>query len=591
MQRDTLPKALLHSVEQFGEKPALLVKREKEYKPISYKELGRRVYAFARALHTLGVDAGDRVSILSENCPEWAITDWATISLGAITVPIYPTLTAPQVREILCDSEPKVLVVSDKRQLRKAQEAIQGTDLNIHLIVIDPKEAAETPTFEPMLNQPGELTESQFRERAMAVQPDDVLTFIYTSGTTGEPKGAMLTHHNLISNIEAVLEIIECKPDDLFLSFLPLSHVFERMGGHFLPIYAGLTIAYAESLFTLANDIQTVQPTLMLGVPRFYASVRDRILASVREMPPLRQKLFHRTLELGKIRSQCLREKRPMPFGVSLQYALLDKLVASKIRARVGGRLRFFVSGGAALPKDVAEFFHAFGILILEGYGLTETSPVLTVNPPDAPRFGSVGKPIRGVEIRIAEDGEILAHGPNIMKGYYKKPEATAQAIDPDGWFHTGDVGHFDKDGYLYITDRKKDIIVLANGKNVAPQPIENLLKQSEFIQEAVVFGDEMSAPVALIVPDMERVKAFAREQELDTSHPDALLENDTVQKRFRQEIERVNRELADFQRIKGFRLIAKPFTIESGELTPTLKVKRRVVAEKYSHLLQELAR
>ncbi len=591
MQRDTLPKALLHSVEQFGDKPALLVKKDKEYKPISYAELGRRVYAFARALDTLGVARGDRVAILAENCPEWAITDWATISLGAITVPIYPTLTAPQVQEILCDSEPKVLVVSDKRQLRKVQEALKGSGLNVHLIAIEPDGVGNTPTFEQMLNQPGELTEALFRERVQAVQPDDVLTFIYTSGTTGEPKGAMLTHHNLITNIEAVLEIIEWKPDDLFLSFLPLSHVFERMGGHFLPIYAGLTIAYAESLFTLANDMQTVKPTLMLGVPRFYASVKDRILGSVRDLPPLRQKLFYRTLELGKIHSQCLREGRSVPFMVSLQYALLDKLVAHKIRERVGGKLRYFVSGGAALPKDVAEFFHAFGILIVEGYGLTETSPVLTVNPPRAPRFGSVGKAIRGVELRIAEDGEILARGPNIMKGYYKKPEATAQAIDPDGWFHTGDIGHMDKDGYLYITDRKKDIIVLANGKNVAPQPIENLLKQSELIQEAVVFGDAMSAPVALIVPDMERLKAFAREQELDTSTPKALLESDTIQKRFRQEIEQVNRELADFQRVKGFRLIDTAFTIESGELTPTLKVKRRVVAQKYAHLLQELAR
>ncbi|MFN7017619.1 MAG: AMP-dependent synthetase/ligase, partial [Fimbriimonadales bacterium] len=508
-----------------------------------------------------------------------------------ITVPIYPTLTAPQVLEILSDSEPKVLVVSDAKQLRKAREATQSSSLKPTLIVIDPKNVTDAPSFEQMLNQPGALTESELQATVQASQPDDLITFIYTSGTTGEPKGAMLTHHNLITNIEAVLELIDWQPTDLFLSFLPLSHVFERMGGHFLPIYAGLTIAYAESLFTLANDMQEVKPTLMLGVPRFYASVMDRILASVRQMPPLRQKLFYRMLEVGKVYSRCWREGKPAPLGTKIQHAILDKLVASKIRERVGGRLRYFVSGGAALPKEVAEFFHAFGILILEGYGLTETSPVLTVNPPNAPRFGSVGKPIRGVEIRIAEDGEILARGPNIMKGYYKKPEATAAAIDPDGWFHTGDVGYMDSDGYLYITDRKKDIIVLANGKNVAPQPIENLLKQSELIQEAVVYGDGMSAPVALIVPNMDALREFAKQQELPVADPDALLNHDAVQKRFRQELERVNRELADFQRVKGFRLIAKPFTIESGELTPTLKVKRRVVAEKYAPLLQELSK
>ena len=590
MAVDTLSKAFWRSVEQQGEKPALLVKREKQYCPITYTELGRRVYALARALHELGVRKGDRVSILAENCPEWAITDWATLCLGAITVPIYPTLTAPQVGEILRDSEPKALVVSDKKQRRKACEAVEGTGLNPQMICIEPDSSSETPNFEQMLNQPGTLTESALRALVEASQPDDIVTFIYTSGTTGEPKGAMLTHHNLITNIEAVLELIDWRPDDVFLSFLPLSHVFERMGGHFLPIYAGLTIAYAESLFTLANDMVEVKPTLMLGVPRFYASVMDRILASVRQMPPLRQKLFYRMLEVGKVYAQCWREGRSAPLGVRLQHAVLDKLVAAKIRERVGGRLRYFVSGGAALPKEVAEFFHAFGILIIEGYGLTETSPVLTVNPPRAPRFGSVGKPIRGVEIKIAEDGEILARGPNIMLGYYKKPEATAAAIDPDGWFHTGDVGHIDADGYLYITDRKKDILVLANGKNVAPQPIENMLKQSELVQEAVVYGDGMSAPVALIVPNIDALRAFAKQEGIEADG-DALLNHDAVQKQFRQELERVNRELADFQRVKGFRLISKPFSIETGELTPTLKVKRRVVAEKYAHLLQEMAR
>jgi long-chain acyl-CoA synthetase len=590
MAVDTLSKAFWRSVEQHGEKPALLVKREKQYRPITYTELGRRVYAFARALHELGVRKGDRVAILAENCPEWAITDWATLCLGAITVPIYPTLTAPQVGEILRDSEPKVLVVSDKKQRRKACEAVEGTGLNPQMICIEPDSGSETPSFEQMLNQPGALTESELRALVDASQPDDIITFIYTSGTTGEPKGAMLTHRNLISNIEAVLELIDWRPDDVFLSFLPLSHVFERMGGHFLPIYAGLTIAYAESLFTLANDMVEVKPTLMLGVPRFYASVMDRILASVRQMPPLRQKLFYRMLEVGKVYAQCWRVGRSAPLGVRLQHAVLDKLVAAKIRERVGGRLRYFISGGAALPKEVAEFFHAFGILIIEGYGLTETSPVLTVNPPRAPRFGSVGKPIRGVEIKIAEDGEILARGPNIMLGYYKKPEATAAAIDPDGWFHTGDVGRIDADGYLYITDRKKDILVLANGKNVAPQPIENLLKQSELVQEAVVYGDGMSAPVALIVPNIDALRAFAKQAGIEADG-DALLNHDAIQKRFRQELERVNRELADFQRLKGFRLISKPFSIETGELTPTLKVKRRVVAEKYAHLLQEMAR
>lgn len=587
---DTLPKAFLRSVGEHADKPALLAKRDKQFRPIFYRELGQRVYQLARGLHAFGVAPGDRVAILSENCPEWAITDWASLCLGSITVPIYPTLTPAQVQEILLDAEPKVLVASDKRQLKKAQEAVADTSLQLTLITFQPSENGKALTLEQVMQTPSELSEEAFRQVAMRVQPDDLATLIYTSGTTGEPKGAMLTHANFISNIQASLEVLEIQKNDLFLSFLPLSHVFERMAGHFLPIYAGLTIAYAESLFTLAADMGEVKPTVMLGVPRFYASVQDRILSSIREQTPLKQKLFYRALEVGKIYSRCWREGRVCPLWVRLQHQVLDKLVGAKIRARIGGRLRFFVSGGAALPKETAEFFHAFGILILEGYGLTETSPVLTVNPLQAPRFGSVGKPIPGVEIKIAEDGEILARGPNIMKGYYCKPEATREAIDPDGWFHTGDIGYMDEHGYLYITDRKKDIIVLANGKNVAPQRLENLLRASPFIQEAVVFGDKMSAPVALIIPDMERLKQFAQQNGLDASDIPSLLEHELVQKRIRREIEQVNRELADYERIKGFRLIATQFQI-GDELTPTLKVKRRVVAQKYAALIAEMAR
>ncbi len=588
---DTLPKALLRSVEQHADKPALLVKRDRQYHPITYRELYRRVYACARGLQAMEVHAGDRVAILSENCPEWAIMDWAVLCLGAITVPIYPTLTAQQVADILRDAEPTLMLVSDKRQLRKACEAIEGAGLSLKLVSIQPDETGETTTFEELLQLPGELTESSFQRIACSIEPDEVATIIYTSGTTGEPKGAMLTHHNFISNITACLEVIEWNPNDVLLSFLPLSHVFERCCGHFLPIYAGLTIAYAESLFTLSADMMLVRPTLMLGVPRFFESVRDRILGSIREQTPLKQRLFWWALSVGKEVSRCWREGRPCPLPKRWLHRVLDRLVGEKIRERTGGRLRLFISGGAALPKESAEFFHAFGILILEGYGLTETSPVLTVNPAHAPRFGSVGKPIPGVEIRIADDGEILARGPNIMKGYYKKPEATAAVMDPDGWFYTGDIGYLDAHGYLYITDRKKDIIVLANGKNVAPQRIENLLRASEYIQEVVVFGDGMSAPVALIVPDLERVKQYAHQQELDTTDIRSLLEHDLVQRLFRQEIEKVNRELADFERVKAFRLLHAPFSIESGELTPTLKVKRRVVAQKYATLLQEMAR
>jgi long-chain acyl-CoA synthetase len=585
---NTLPKALFRSVEQNDSKTALMFKHQKQYISIDYQEMYRRVFQCARGLHALGVSAGDRVSILSDSCHEWAISDWAIIGLGAISVPIYPTLTAPQVWEILSDSQPKVLICRDDKQLKKALQALEGADFKPILITIQPDTKNGVLTFEELLNLPGDLDEAGFRQIALAIQPDDIATFIYTSGTTGEPKGAMLTHNNLVSNIDAVLQIIECKPNDMFLSFLPLSHVFERMGGHFLPVYAGLTIAYAESLFTLSSDMQAIKPTIMLGVPRFFSSVMDRIQASVREQSPVKQKIFHHALAVGKCVSKHWREGTHCPFFVKIQHAILDRLVGQKLRDRVGGNLRLFVSGGAALPVDVAEFFHAFDILILEGYGLTETSPVLTVNPLHAPRFGSVGKPIPGVQIKIAEDGEILASGPNIMKGYYQKPEATAACILND-WFYTGDIGHIDANGYLHITDRKKDLLVLANGKNVAPQPIENMLRASEYIQEAVLFGDGMSALVALIVVEMERVKAYAKQHEIDASDIPAMLENDQIYALFREQVEKVNRDLADYQRVRRFTLIPNAFSIETGELTPTLKVKRRVVAQKYASLIEKM--
>lgn len=585
---DTLSKALFRSVEQFGNKVALLHKQQKQYVPITYGELYQRVFRCAAGLWSLGVRAGDRVAILSDNCPEWTITDWATLCIGAVTVPIYPTLTARQVYEIISDSEPSVIVAKDEKQVRKALEALESTKLHPPLVSIQPTALQNILSFEELTSLTSDLEAPFFRRLAQEIQPEEVATIIYTSGTTGEPKGSMLTHSNLISNIEAALQVLPIDHHDVLLSFLPLSHVFERMG-EFLVVYVGGTIAYAESLFTLANDMLLVRPTVMLGVPRFYISFMDRVWTSVRESNPLKQKFFHWALRLGKEVARRWREGESLSPLLKLLHRFLDRLVGAPIRERTGGRIRFFVSGGAALPKEVAEFFHAFGLLILEGYGLTETSPVLTVNSPEAPRFGTVGKPLPGVQIRIADDGEILAKGPNVMKGYYNKPKETAEAIDPEGWFHTGDIGSLDKQGYLSITDRKKELLILANGKNVAPQPIENQLRTSSYIQEAVLFGDGMSAPIALIVPEYERVRQYAHEKAVPYANLHELLEHEQVQALFRAEIEQVNRQLADYERVRRFALLPDPFQIETGELTPTLKVKRRVIAQKYAHLIEQL--
>lgn len=587
---DTLPKALFQSIDQYGDKPALMYREGKEFVPISYRQLGERVYRCAAGLWALDVRPGDRICILSDNCPEWAIADWASICLGAISAPIYPTLTSAQAAEILADAEPKVVFARDDKQINKLHEAFKILKFGARIVSFEKNSSTDAVTLEQLSGMASDLDEATFRRRALEIAPSEIATFIYTSGTTGEPKGAMLSHSNLMSNIEASLQVLPVDHNDTLLSFLPLSHVFERMAGHFLAMRIGATVAYAESMFTLSSDMLSVQPTAMLAVPRFYGSIMDRILSSVADSPGLRKALFHRALEVGKQYSAQWRSGQRTPFLLGLQHKLLDKLVGEKIRARTGGRIRFFASGGAALPRDVAEFFHAFGLLIVEGYGLTETSPVITINTVEAPRFGTVGKPIPGVELKIAEDGEILSRGPHIMRGYYNKPQATAEAINDDGWFHTGDIGELDADGYLRITDRKKDLLVLANGKNVAPQPIENLLRSSEFIQEAALFGDGMSQPIALIIPDFERIKKHAHDHQINFANLHELVENEQIEALIKAEVDRANRQLADYQRVRRFRLLPEPFSIETGELTPTLKVKRRVVLQKYTAIINEMA-
>jgi len=433
--------------------------------------------------------------------------------------------------------------------------------------------------------------ERRFHERIAQIPPDHVATFIYTSGTTGEPKGAMLTHHNLQSNVDACLQVIHAGPDDVFLSFLPLSHVFERMAGHFTAVACGATVYYCETLFTIARDMQIARPTVMLAVPRLFESIRDRVMENVTKQPPLRRRIFHWAFRNASKAAQAVRGERRWTPWLRFKHRLADRLVLHKVRDLTGGRLRFFVSGGAALGRHTAEFFHAFGILVLEGYGLTETSPVVSVNRPEYYRFGTVGRPIPGVEVRIAEDGEILVRGPNVMLGYYNKPAETAEVIDPDGWFHTGDLGSIDADGFLRITGRKKDIIVLANGKNVAPVPIEEQLKTSPYIAEAVLFGDEQDVITALIVPNFEQTREWAKMQGLLVQSDAELVALPEVKQLMKQEIDRLTTHLAEFEKVRRFTLLDHPFSIETGELTPTLKVRRHFIKQRYAKELEAMRR
>ena len=588
----TLISLLEHSIEHYGSKPALAHKpKGGTYQDISYAELGEAVDAFSKGLNALGVQKDDRVAILSENRPEWTITDFGTLKAGAVTVPMFSTLTAAQVGYILKDSGSKIICVSTEAQLKKVLSIRDEVPTLEQIICFDPIEG-ETPEgviqFEAVCDLEGEGQGVGVRNPSYASE-DDIATIIYTSGTTGDPKGVMLTHANFIFNLQACKSLIDVSDADVLLSFLPLSHVFERLGGHYVPLFSGAKIAYAESTFTVAQNMREVAPTVMLSVPRLYETMHDRILRAVQDGSSLKQKIFHWGVSVGSTVSSAIQQGKKPSAILQLQQKIADKLVFAKLKAATGGRLRFFVSGGAALPQAIAEFFHAAGILILEGYGLTETSPVISMNHPAQWKFGTVGAPVSGVEVQIAEDGEILTRGPHVMKGYFNNESATAEVIDGEGWFHTGDIGIIDEDGFVKITDRKKNIIVLSNGKNVAPQPIESELVQSPFISQIMVVGSERKNLAALIVPNFDALKAWATENSVATDDLATMLETREVQQLIQSEIRSRLTDFADFEQVRRFTLLEKEFSQEADEMTPTLKLKRNVIIARYSDAIAEM--
>ena len=545
----TLADVFTLGIQKFTRPDRFLQKSKGAYHPMSTEEFARRVRACAGALASMGVVRGDRVAILSYNRVEWAIADFACQLLGVADVPIYSTLPPDQVAYILQDSGAKAIFVENADQVAK----LRG--LTIRTISFDPAEGAES--FEDFLKKGGEPP-------VVKVEPDDVATVIYTSGTTGVPKGVMLTQRNLVSNMLASAAAFDITPSDMILSFLPLSHVFERIFDYLFFLW-GTSIAYAEHVDKVAENLMEIRPTIMAAVPRFYEKVYSKIKKSVAEQKPWKQGLFEWARAVGAAAGEYHRRGARPPLGLRFRLGLAKLLVLNKLQGRVGGRIRFFVSGGGALSRDVAEFFYSLGLPILEGYGLTETSPVICVNRIGATRLGTVGQTISGVEIKIAPDGEILARGPNIMKGYFNKPEETAKVI-VDGWFATGDIGEIDADGYLKITDRKKDLFKTSGGKYIAPSVIEGRLKLSPRILNAVVIGDARKFPSALIVP----AKGVTREE-------------------IAQEVATLNETLAHHEQLKKFELLEADFTIDGGELTPTMKVKRKVVEKKYKQLIDAI--
>ena len=561
--------------------PALVDARGGATAATSASQVTRQVAGLAKGLADLGIRAGDRVALLSANRPEWHIVDFAVQHLGAADVPIYTTLLAAQVAAILADSGARAVVVDNRDQLAKVLEVRPRCPALEHVLLIDgPAPPDVTLLADCTVAMSAEEAATFLEACRPRVTPADLATIIYTSGTTGEPKGAMLTHDNFVFNaISASAAVPWPEEKDVALSFLPISHVLERLVDY-VDFLKGSTMAYCGVL-EVAESFRLVRPTIFTAVPRVYEKIYDRIFQEVASAPKIRQLVFRTAI---RVATEALRTGRK-----GLAWHVLDRLACAKVRAAFGGRLRFSISGGAPLAVYVGEFLHAVGIRVLEGYGLTETSPVIAANTYDRPKLGTVGPAIAGVEIRIADDGEILTRGRHVMKGYWNSPAATAAMIDGEGWLATGDIGELDADGYLHITDRKKDILVTAGGKNIAPQPIENQLKASPLVENAVLFGDRRPYIVALIVPNFEELERWARQHGLPVEQRVGLVTAPEVVQLYHDIVDGVDASLARFETIKKFRLLAQPLTMDSGELTPTLKVKRRQIENRYGHLIDAM--
>ncbi len=551
--------------EKFGSKTAFRRQNKKEIQEWTFSETHDIVHKVASKLDALGCTKGICIAICAESSTEWVFADWACQTLGVVLVPIYPTLPADQAQYIAQDCK-AILVITQN----EAQDAKFSGIRTLNLQDLIWKESSDAV-----------LSVEDWRKKSDSVCKNDLATIIYTSGTTGLPKGAMLRHGGVLDLSDAIYQTYGIDQNDTFLSFLPLAHVFERYAGSFLAFCVGATVAHAGSIITLANDLKVFRPTIMCAVPRFFENLRMRILDSIEKQSPLKQNLFQLAFRQGLAKF----EKRFAPL-----FWLTDKLIGKKIRESAGGNIRFFVSGGAALAPHVSDFYNAFGLMILQGYGLTETTAATSLNLPWDNRPSTVGPPIPGVEVKLASDGEILTRGSSIMKGYFNLPEETAEAFDSEGWFRTGDIGEFDGPN-LKITDRKKDILVLANGKNVAPLKLESKLKDSDFINEAVVFGDGMEYCIALIVPEFDRIRSYANSQNLRTNDQDDLTQLPEIKSLIKNSIDKTNQGLADFERIKRHVILPAPFSVETGELTPSMKVKRKFVKEKFEVELNSMKR
>lgn len=588
-----MPELFAVTAGKYPDAPALCAKEGGVYKTTTYATAQKKIHAFARGLFRLGLKFGERLAILLPNSPDWVITDMATLSLGCVDVPLYTSLSATQMKQILVDSGAKAIVLSGSGQFAKIQEIISDLPEMRVVITLEHPRAdlpnVNTLSFDSVIRLGGEMRASEekdFSQTLKHTKKEDTASIIYTSGTTGEPRGVVLTHNNFLSNVGAILRAIKVSPADRHLSFLPLSHAFERTAGYYCFIASGMAIYYAENMETITQNMLEVRPTVGVSVPRLFEKMQARIKDKISSSPALRQKLFGWALDVG---ARVLEGR--MPLTLRIQLAIANLLVHKKIAAAFGGKLRFFASGGAPLNKDTAIFLASLGIKIVEGYGLTETSPVISFNRLEDSRVGTVGKLLDNVKLKIASDGEILVKGPNVMKGYFNNPQASADVMDAEGWFHTGDIGVLSDDGFLSITDRKKEIVVLSSGKNVAPQPLELKLQSDEYVATAMVIGDKRNFVSALIVPDFEKLKKIAKQLGIKADDNEKLVKEPLVITLIEGKTRKLMEAFSRFEQVKKITLLPREFSQEHGELTPTLKLKRRVILENFADEISAIYR
>ena len=595
MSYQSIPAILKDNAKTYGARPAFSYKRQGSYRSLNYAEFYERVLQMVRGLWRAGMTPGDKVAIFSENRLGWAIADFAIQAGGGITVPIYATNTGKQAAYIINHSEARIVFCSTRahyERLYSVKEELPNVDMIISLEqfmgrrsfpVFSQYQVAEVDT--PVDDEDRQQIEGQIAQ----ITQDDIITIIYTSGTTGVPKGVLLTQRNILINAKYGVEQLGVPRGEMtVLSFLPLSHVLERTGGYYATLIDGGHIAFAESALKVMENMGEVRPTAMVSVPRLFEKIYAKVYEGVGQMPEKRQKIFHKAVEIGReyVNKKYITNE---PLGLlALKYKLFDRLVFSKIRARFGGRITYFLCGGAPLDKTVCEFMWILGMPVYNGYGLTETSPAVTISGVGKMRFDSVGKALQETELKLAEDGELLVKGPQVMLGYYKNDEATLDTIQ-DGWFRTGDIAKIDEQGFVYIVDRKKELIVTAGGKNIAPQPIENELKLDKYISSAIVFGDRKPYLVAIVTPNVDTLAEFARDKQISYGNMEELVQHAKVKELYGERIKELNKSYPPYKTIKYFAVVANDFSIEGGELTPTLKLKRKVILEKYQHVIEDL--